>query len=486
MPAKVLVLILMVSLFLSSCKLGKNQDQDYELPNIVLIIGDDFGYPYYGFMGADYLQTPNLDELARQGVVFTRGFTPSNYCRPSLLSLTTGILPIQYQTKLNVMMGQEKQGQDFSQFSDEELQRWELDFEGRALRYFTSLPGLLSEKGYVSFQCGKWWEEDYQIGGFTEGRKVRRQDPAADVEFVRSRYLDSFFGEIRPTGESVQPVLDFIDQNTHQPFFIWFAPPLPHYPFNAPEKYYNLYRDKDMSESAKRYYANCTWFDDGLGILMNHMKETGEFENTLFIYVSDNGWEQNPDQEFWHDPIRSKDGGDKGKKSMFDQSFRTPIIFTWEVRIAKGKVKEDLIYIPDIPATVLDYVGLPAPKQYYGKSYRTVIVGTDSNLRNEIIGDATQTREWWKGEAYWLRNDKWFFTWNATADTEVLYNMDDDPFSNNDVAGDYPELVDKYKKRLKSGDHMLYLHLKMSSSCGIHFTTGLEAGRHINPGFKIN
>ena len=59
--------------------------------------------------------------------------------------------------------------------------------------------------------------------------------------------------------------------------------------------YYNIYKDKDLTESAKRYYANCTWLDDGVGVLISYLREKGEFENTLFVYVNDNGWEQNPD-----------------------------------------------------------------------------------------------------------------------------------------------------------------------------------------------
>ena len=128
-----------------------------------------------------------------------------------------------------------------------------------------------------------------------------------------------------------------------------------------------------MSESAKRYYANCTWFDDGVGELQRYLKEVGEFENTLFIYVNDNGWEQNPEQEFWNDPMRSHNGGDKGKLSFYDQSFRTPIIFSWENRIENNKQLKQMIHSADIPATILDYLDIDVPENYFGRSFKPLI-----------------------------------------------------------------------------------------------------------------
>ena len=82
-----------------------------------------------------------------------------------------------------------------------------------------------------------------------------------------------------------QPAYDFLEETKGQPFFMWFAPSLPHYPFDAPQQCYDLYKDEDMTESAKQYYANCTWFDDAWGQLVAHLKEKGLYENTLIVYV---------------------------------------------------------------------------------------------------------------------------------------------------------------------------------------------------------
>ena len=75
--------------------------------------------------------------------------------------------------------------------------------------------------------------------------------------------------------------------------------------------------------------SNCTWFDDSVGELIEFLTKKDLLKNTLLVYVNDNGWEQEPYQEFIDHPIRSHNGGDKGKLSVYDQSFRTPIIFSW-------------------------------------------------------------------------------------------------------------------------------------------------------------
>ncbi len=245
-----------------------------------------------------------------------------------------------------------------------------------------------------------------------------------------------------------------MDNNSDQPFFIWYAPELPHYPFDAPDKYYNIYKDKDMTESAKRYYANCTWFDDGVGELTRYLKEKGELDNTIFVYVNDNGWEQAPDQEFRNDSLRWHNGGDKGKLSMYDQSFRTPIIFSWKDKIQAKTDSTSLIHSADIPATILDLIDAEIPKDYFGKSLKANIEGDRSASRTEIIGNISQMRseEDMMGkrvEGYWIRSGQWFYSWNLTTETERLFDIVNDPNSDHNLIEDYPEIALKLKQQLK-------------------------------------
>ena len=326
------------------------------------------------------------------------------------------------------------------------------EFSHNAMRHFLTIPKILKEKGYKSFQGGKWWEFHYENGGFDDGMTTGWTKEERKSEGWFRKFMGGYGLELARA--TMEPVYDFIDKNIENPFFLWYAPELPHYPFDAPEKYYEIYKDEDMTESAKRYYANCTWFDDGVGELLHYLKKVGEYENTLFIYVNDNGWEQTPDQEFWNDPMRSHNGGDKGKISLFDQSFRTPIIFSWDGMIKKDVQLNHLIHSSDIPATILDYLDIEIPRNFYGKSYKTAIDGDSFSGREEIIGNITTTRSFEDmmgkpTEGYWIRNEEWFFKWNITENHIGLFDMKIDQNNDMNLASEKPEMVSKMKERIK-------------------------------------
>lgn len=437
---------------LFACDSEKKESDIEFLPNIVLIIGDDQGYPYFGFMGADYVHTPNMDALAASGTLFTEGYVPANHCRPSLQSLMTGTLPIDYDRTVDSLLSLETSRIRFD--SAEAKALFEREFRHHAMKHFKTLPKFLAEKDYRSFQSGKWWEFNYKNGGFEEGMTTGWN---AEQRKNGGKWFKQFMGGdgLKLARATMEPVYDFIEKNNTNPFFIWYAPELPHYPFDAPKQYYDLYKNEDMTESAKRYYANCTWFDDGVGELQQFLKEKGEFENTLFIYVNDNGWEQNPDQEFRNDSLRWHNGGDKGKLSMYDQSFRTPIIFSWNGKIEPGVRKSDLIHSTDISATILDFLNIKTPDDFFGKSFKSVIENDASGLREEIIGKIDQTRSeedmmGKKLEGYWMRKGDWFFNWDYKNDVFSLYDLKNDPQNNENLAAKHPALIDEFVEKIKA------------------------------------
>ena len=432
------LVLFLVLLLIVSCE----KYPDTKLPNIVLIIGDDHGYPYFGFMGADYVKTPNMDALASSGAMFKNGYVPDNHCRPSLATLVTGMLPADYNNNVKQLILKEG-------IVDANLKR---EFSHNAMRHFSTLPKILKKKGYKSFQGGKWWEFHYENGGFDEGMTIGWTKEERKSEGWFRKFMGGYGLELARA--TMEPVYDFIDKNLESPFFLWYAPELPHYPFDAPEKYYDIYKDKDMTESAKRYYANCTWFDDCVGELIYYLKKVGEYENTLFIYVNDNGWEQTPDQEFWNDPMRSHNGGDKGKLSLFDQSFRTPIIFSWDGMIKRDVQLNHLIHSSDIPATILDYLGIEIPRNFHGKSYKNAIDGNDFSGREEILGNITTIRSFddmmgKPTEGYWIRNEDWFFNWNTTEEEINLFDMKTDQNNDNNLSDQKPEIVKTMIEKIK-------------------------------------
>ena len=144
-------------------------------PNVLLIVGDDQGWGDYGFMGHATIQTPHLDKLARESLVFKRGYVPSSLCRASLATMITGLYPHQHRITSNdpPLPKGLKQGPAMKDPGH-------LKLRAEMVAIFEqspSLPKLLEKEGYVSLQVGKWWEGNAcRCGGFTEG--LTHGDPA--------------------------------------------------------------------------------------------------------------------------------------------------------------------------------------------------------------------------------------------------------------------------------------------------------------------
>ncbi|MEM9532192.1 MAG: sulfatase-like hydrolase/transferase [Pseudomonadota bacterium] len=323
------------------------------------------------------------------------------------------------------------------------------------MRIFDTLPKLLREKGYVSWQGGKWWENSYTNGHFDEGMTA-----GWDMENFGT---DAFFHEMMGAEgnelvrETMDPLYDFIDRQKDNPMFIWFGPMLPHTPYDAPYPYRKYYENRDISESAKHYYANISWWDDGVDQLMDYMESKGLLEDTLFIYLSDNGWEQDAHVEYWY-PKALEDfdseyltGGYGGKGSLYDLGLRTPMIFYWKDHITPAVNTTSLVSSLDLMPTILDIAGLESPKGRLGYSLQPLLNGSVLPAeRTEMIAytDNRRSPDTVMGapaEGYAVRTLRHHFFWYAGTDDLRLYDVVTDPRGEQDLSERLPDLVDQFK-----------------------------------------
>jgi len=317
-------------------------------PNVVLIISDDQGWSDFGFMGSTDVRTPHLDALAEEGLVFPRGYVPTALCRPSLATLVTGLYPHQHKITGN----DPPRGTDRARM----LARIEA---------VETLPKLLGAAGYRSMQTGKWWEGSCKTAGFSEG--MTHGDPKRG-----GRHGDEGLAIGR---ETLQPALDFIDscKKEDAPFFLWYAPFLPHRPHDPPARILETYAQPDVPAPIARYRAMCTWFDETCGELLEQLALHGVAEETLVVLVTDNGWIQRPDTPGF---------APRSKRTPYEGGVRTPILLHWPGKIEAAR-REVPVSSIDIAPTILRACGIEPPASWPGVDLRS-----DLRTRGPIFGAA--------------------------------------------------------------------------------------------------
>ena len=412
-------------------------------PNVVLIISDDQGWGDYGFMGHDTIQTPNLDRLARRSLVFERGYVVAPLCRPSLASIATGLYPHQHGVCANDV-NPEKRAE-----SDRPV--------SAAFHRLPSMMKALVASGYLAHQSGKWWEGSWQDGGFTAG--MTHGDPTRG-----GRHGDR---GLKIGRDGMKPVTDFIDLavSKDKPFFIWYAPFLPHTPHNPPAEILSKYEKPGRADNVARYYAMCDWFDQSCGRLFDHLDQQNLTENTIILFICDNGWA--PVDRSAKNPKGWWPGfAPRSKGSPFEGGVRTPIMIAWPEHVRPAR-SQDLASSIDLMPTVLQACGIRPPSGLPGidlldaeaRDERDAIFGAVYAIHNMNPGDPASTLQYrWCIQGDWkllLRNHgedttryRTIHQWDRVP--ARLYNVKLDPVEQVNRAKDQEELVRRMSTRIKA------------------------------------
>ena len=376
-------------------------------PNVVLIISDDQGYTDYGFMGHKTVKTPRIDRLARESLVFTRGYVPTALCCPSLATMLTGLYAHQHRITGNDPVRRNERGRFFEAFAT-----------------CPRMPAMLAQAGYVSLQTGKYWMGHYSRAGFTEGMTDSGRHGGPGLKIGRS---------------TMKPIFDFIDKAAaaSKPFFLWYAPFMPHLPHNPPKRL----RDKYAAAGKQAaYYAMCEWFDETCGQLLDHLDKRRLADNTLVVYVCDNGWP----------------GSVKG--SPYELGTRTPIMVRRPGRVKPRMDTTTLASSIDIVPTILAAAGVAPAKEMPGLNLldaaalakRDVIFGENfCHDMADVARPAASLRARTCIQGHWkliLWQDPLpkVRTANRTRKTQgnaELYDLKADPAETRDLSAEQPQRV---------------------------------------------
>jgi uncharacterized sulfatase len=393
---------------------------DRRRPNIVMIVGDDQGWTDFGFTGHDVIQTPRIDRLARESAVFPHGYVPTSLCRASLATLLTGLYPHQHRICCNdPPAGTERA----------EMHRF--------IKNAAALPRLLAAAGYRSLQTGKFWEGHFSNAGFTDG-ETTNQD----------RHIAAMSPQIGRA--TMQPIYDFIAQNRDTPFFIWYAPMMPHRPHNPPERILKRYAVGDRDPFVARYYGMCEWFDETVGQLLDHLDKRRLVDNTLVIFVIDNGWITPTAKEDQKSPF----GAEHGKRSPYDMGIRTPILLRWPGHTRAGRYN-DLTLTIDLAPTILTASGVQIPRQMQGLNLLDVAAGKGRLNRNAIFGEIYVHTATALGRPdldvthRWVREGDWKLIVPLRGKGPELYNLAKDQHERSNLAMREGERVRQLQERLR-------------------------------------
>jgi len=409
-------------------------------PNIVVILSDDQGWTDYGFMGHPEIKTPHLDQLAAQSLVFERGYVASPLCRPSLASLLTGRLPYDHR-----ITGNDVDGNRNREALDKPLRE--------KFHQFPSFIRSLTQHGYLTHQSGKWWEGSYQDGGFTHG--MTRGERHGDAGLVIGR-------------ETMKPVTDFIDmaKAEKKPFCVWYAPFLPHTPHNPPQRLLTKYTRPGRPADVAKYYAMCEWFDETCGTLLSHLDRQGLRENTIVLYICDNGWAAtstnaaDPHQKNW------KGYALRTKSSPYEMGIRTPIMISWPGRVTPAR-SSDLAHAIDFFPTIAAATGITAPKELPGinlldetsRRQRDTVFGVTHSVHNMTPDHPDGTLQY-----LWCVSGEWklLLRYHGSDTTEYknihlwdqkpvrLYHLKNDPHEKEELSDKHPEIVERLRKKIEA------------------------------------
>ncbi|MEO1536046.1 MAG: sulfatase-like hydrolase/transferase, partial [Planctomycetota bacterium] len=321
-----------------------------EPPNLVVIIADDLGYADVGFNGCEDIPTPNIDRIAAEGVRFSSGYVTSAICGPSRAGLITGRYQHRFGSSLNPTI--------------------DPTVHNGVPRDELTIAEMLRPAGYTSMAVGKWhlgtfpglhprdrgFDEFYGFltGGhdyFPENltledlSEVRRQWGWYRTKLLHNGKRVSTDEYL--TDELSNAAVDFIHREHRGPFFLYLAYNAPHTPMQATEEY--LARFPELEGRRKVYAAMVSAMDDGIGRVLDALDQSDVADNTLVVFLSDNGGARNNASS--NEPLRGY------KRELFEGGLRVPFAMRWPDRFPSGAVYSDPVISLDIAGTIAAAAG---------------------------------------------------------------------------------------------------------------------------------
>lgn len=451
---------------MTACTPVKKQNTETK-PNIVYILADDLGYGDLSCYGQQKFSTPNIDQLASQGMIFTQHYAGTTVCAPSRSSLMTG--------------------QDTGHTPIRGNKSWKPEGQAPLPAGSFTLAEMLKEAGYATGAFGKWGlgyietDGDPNKQGFDVFYGYNCQSLAHN--YYPGHLWDNHEKVVLQdnTGDQFKKyapdlihrhALRFIESNKEKPFFLFYPSVIPHAELLLPEENLAEFRDKFLpekvydgakpgdekfrkgaygyqAESHAAFAAMVTLLDRQVGELMAKLKELGLDENTLVIFSSDNG----PHLEGGADPDYFDSNGPlKGyKRDLYEGGIREPMIVRWPGKIEAGSQSDHVSAFWDVLPTCAELVGAEVPENIQGISFLPVLLNKEGQKQHDHL--------YWefheKGGRQAVRKGDWklvrYDVLDTAKTTTELYNLASDLGEENNVAPQHPEIVSELLEIMEQG-----------------------------------
>ena len=444
-------------------------------PNVIIILADDLGLPDVSAYGYNKAQTPNLERLAQAGTLFKNGYVAASVCAVSRAALLTGISPQKFGFSYNL---------DKKRDADKGLQLSQ-----------TTLANYLKNTGYNTYAIGKWhlgWAEKYypmnrgfdDFYGFMSGQtlyaseatpgiitthtKFDKQKPVSFEQRGNGGEIISGANRTLVNDNSVYTTDDFTNRAVQyinaqreekSPFFIYLAYNAPHWPLQVPEKYYNKF--PEIQDPVRRtYVAMINNLDDNIGRILDKLAETGQEENTMVVFLSDNGCSGRYGVCDCSSPLGA------GKFTYVQGGINIPFIIKWPGKIAAKHISHVPVSSLDITPTVLR----AARQEISDKHFDGI------DLSDMLHHEATwQERKLYFGQSpvYAMVEGNWKLWVSEDQQRAELYNIADDLAQQKDLSQTHSKQkssmlhdLENWKKTLVKADWPLHFTNNNWQVCG--------------------
>jgi len=401
-------------------------------PNILFILADDLGYGDVGVFGQKVVATPNIDRIANEGVRFTQAYAGCTVCAPSRCCLMTGLHTGHARIRGNAKVPLEA--------SD------------------VTVAKVLKQAGYRTGIVGKWGLGGaYSDGipnlqgfddwfGFLDQTYAHTYYPQSLWDNKEEKIIKKNLGKRQQWVQDLftQRALEFLDKQQKDPFFLYLA-------FTSPHANDELGRDvgdgmevpddkpftsKPLPQVEKNFASMVTRLDRDVGRVMDQLKKTGQDQNTLVIFTSDNG----PHQEGGHDPKFFHSGGPlRGiKRDLYEGGIREPGMARWPGKIRPGTTSDQVWAFWDFLPTAAELAGAPAPKGIDGISFLPGLLGQSQPNHEYLYWEFHE-----RGFSQAVRMGDWKGVRLGPRQPVELYDLKTDVSETNNVAAAHPDVVKK-------------------------------------------